>query len=280
MNFKFKALAAAAVMVVAGQASAALSDTFVTSGTLFLTVWDANTNKSYVRDLGVDLDNFLPGASAKTPEAGLNQVFANLSGSTLFATQFGASSSANIRWTVVGVDGIEGEGAANGSRFVSAFGSNPGTIVNGSVRGFAALAIGFAGDLINNSGVDFSGAPAEYGSTGTTATDGGGTGWGGSIAGVGLPGAIVTGFGSAGFYLGATSNDTSDLDPSNASPMVRFANSLNFATMTLGSDGALTYNLDPALAAVPVPAAAWLMGAGLVAFGGAMRRRKAAAVAA
>lgn len=277
MNFKFKALAAAAVMVVAGQASAALSDTFVTSGTLFLTVWDVNTNKSYVRDLGVDLDNFLPGASAKTPEAGLNQVFANLPSSTLFATQFGASSSANIRWTVVGVDGIEGEGAGNGSRSVSAFGSNPGTIVNGSVRGFAALAINFAGDLNQNTNV---GEFGEYGSTGTTATDGGGTGWGGSIAGVGLPGAIVSGFGSAGFYLGATSNDTSDLDPSNASPMVRFANSLNFATMTLGSDGALTYNLEPALAAVPVPAAAWLMGAGLVAFGGAMRRRKAAAAAA
>lgn len=280
MKLKFKALAAAAAMVVAGHASAALSDTFVTDGTLFLTVWDVTTNKSYVRDLGTSIDSFLPGP-ALTSNAGANVVFGNLPGSTLFSTHFAGANAANIRWTVVGVDGIEGEGAGNGSRFVSAFGSNLGTIVNGSVRGFAALAINFAGELINNSGVDFSGAPNEYATTGLDSTTGGGAGWGPSIPGVGLGSAIISGFSSAAFYLGATSNDTSSNDPGNAAPNVRYANSQNFATLSLSSNGVVTYNLAEAqVNPVPLPAAAWLMGAGLMAFGGAARRRKAAKAAA
>jgi len=44
--------------------------------------------------------------------------------------------------------------------------------------------------------------------------------------------------------------------------------------VTLASNGDLTY---VAPSAVPVPAAAWLLGSGLLAMGGAIRRRKAAA---
>lgn len=272
MKLKFKAIAAAAAMVVAGHASAALSDTFVSDGTLFLTVWDVSTNKSYVRDLGTSIDSFLP-TGAQIAAGGANTVFNTIGANSLFTTHFASSSNANIRWTVVGVDQVEGDG--NGSRFVSAFGTNPGTIVNGSVRGLAGLAVNFAGELIANSGVDFTGAANEYFSTGTSATDGGGAGWGPSIPGVGLGGSIISGFGAAGFYLGATSTDDGSNDPGNAAPIVRYANSGNFATLSLGSNGALTYNLAP-VSAVPLPAAAWLMGAGLVAMGGAVRRRKAA----
>ena len=276
MKLKFKALGAAAAMVVAGHASAALSDTFVTDGTLFLTVWDVTTNKSYVRDLGVSINSFLPGP-ALTSNAGANVVFGNLTGSTLFSTFFSGASAANIRWTVVGVDGIEGEGAGNGSRFVSAFTGNPGTIVNSSVRGFAGNAINFAGELLANSGVDFSGAPAEYAATGLLSTTGGGPGWGPAFPSTGLPGAVISGFNAAMFYLGATSNDTSNNDPGNAAPAVRYQNSSQFATLTLDTSGVVTYNLAAAqVAAVPLPAAVWLMGAGLMAIGGAARRRKAA----
>lgn len=276
MKLKFKALAAAAVMVVAGQASAALSDTFVTDGTLFLTVWDVTTNKSYVRDLGTSINSFLPGPTL-TSNAGANVVFGNLTGSTLFSSTFAGANAANIRWTVVGADGIEGEGAGNGSRFVSAFNSTLGTIVNGSVRGYAGTAINFAGELLQNSGVDFSGAPAEYATTGLNSVTGGGPGWAPAIAGVGLGSAIISGFNAALFYLGATSNDTSSNDPGNAAPNVRYGNSSQFATLTLDTSGVVTYNLAAAqVAAVPLPAAVWLMGAGLMALGGAARRRKAA----
>lgn len=278
MKLKFKAMAAAAVMVVSGQASAALSSEFVTDGQLFLTVWDVTTNRSYVRDLGTSINSFLPGG-ALTSEAGANVVFPTIGASTLFTTHFAASNIANIRWTVTGVDNTEGEGAGDGSRFVSAFSTNPGTILNGSVRGFATTAVNFAGELILNSGVDFTGAPAEYFSTGLSATDGGGAGWQPLIIAQSLPGAIISGFGSAGFYLGATSNDNSDQDPANAAPVVRFANSGFFSTLTLGTDGVVTYNLDASVAAVPLPAAVWLMGAGLMALGGAARRRKVAAAA-
>ena len=63
-----------------------------------------------------------------------------------------------------------------------------------------------------------------------------------------------------------------------ASQVIRYGNAGNFATLTLAANGDLTYSLAPeAVAAVPLPAAAWLMGAGLMAMGGMVRRRKAAA---
>ena len=63
--------------------------------------------------------------------------------------------------------------------------------------------------------------------------------------------------------------------------VTQFGNSAGFATLTLASSGDLTYSLAAAAppAAVPVPAAMWLMGSGLVGIGGMIRRRKAAAQA-
>ena len=60
-----------------------------------------------------------------------------------------------------------------------------------------------------------------------------------------------------------------------------FANSANTASVVLASNGDFTYSLAAAAgpSPVPLPAAAWLMGSGLVGIGGFIRRRKTAAEA-
>lgn len=275
MKLKLKMLAAAATMAIAGQASAALSDTFVTDGTLFLTVWDVTTNKSYTRDLGVSISGFLPGG-ALTAEAGNTTVFGNLASSTLFSTHFFGATASNLRWTVIGVDSVESDG--NGARVVSAFGSTP-SFLNGAVRGMASNSVQFAGELINNSGVDFTGLPNEFASTGVGSTEGGGPGWGPTLGGASGNNHAGTGFGTAQFWYAATTTTDGSGDPLTANS-TRFGNSQFFSTFALAADGVLTYSLQAAaLTAVPLPAAAWLMGAGLLGLGGAARRRKAAAAA-
>jgi hypothetical protein len=277
MKMKLKMLAAAAALAVAGQASAALSDTFVTDGTLFLTVWDVTTNKSYVRDLGVSISGFTP-TGALVSDAGNTTTFGNLPGSTLFSTTFAGATASNLRWTVIGVDQVESDG--NGARYVSTFASAP-TVQNGQVRNVAGITVNFAGELINNSGVDFTGAPAEYATSESPpgSTSGGGAGWGPALAGTGNN-HLGTGFGSAQFWYAATTTSDGSANSTTATTQ-RFGNSAFFSSFTLNSDGTLVYSLDPAgVTAVPLPAAAWLMGAGLLGLGGAARRRKAAKAAA
>jgi hypothetical protein len=56
----------------------------------------------------------------------------------------------------------------------------------------------------------------------------------------------------------------------------RFGNATGFATVKLASNGDFSYTLAGApVSAVPVPAAAWLFGSGLLAFGAFVRRRAA-----
>jgi len=79
------------------------------------------------------------------------------------------------------------------------------------------------------------------------------------------------------YYFARTQGTLANSTPANAT---QFANSLNVAQITLESDGDFTYVLAPAaVSAVPVPAAAWLLGSGLMGIGGMIRRRKAAAQA-
>ena len=109
MKFNMKLLAAALAMAAVGQASAAPITLGSTQGgsSLFLSVWDNTTNESYTRNLGVNLNSFLPNSITtlpndgnvagtpvtgnKTPEAGVNIAFA---GDALFTSTFGNNDSA------------------------------------------------------------------------------------------------------------------------------------------------------------------------------------------
>jgi hypothetical protein len=63
-----------------------------------------------------------------------------------------------------------------------------------------------------------------------------------------------------------------------ASNVIQYGNAAGYAKLNLASNGNLTYTLaseTQAPSAVPVPAAAWLFGSGLLSFGAFVRRRTA-----
>jgi hypothetical protein len=138
--------------------------------------------------------------------------------------------------------------------------------------------------LVNNSGVEFNTDPPKefaINGTGTQSVEGGGPGWGttlGLSAGAFEPFGI--GFGPAQFWYATSTNDDGSPGTADAN-LTRFGNSENFATFSLATDGSVVYNLAAAsVGAIPLPAAFWMMGAGLLGMGSAARRRKAQAEAA
>ena len=67
MKFALKLIAASLALAAAGQASATIADQ-TNPGTvggpeMFLAVWDSAAQKSYVRDLGIHFNDFLPAAN-------------------------------------------------------------------------------------------------------------------------------------------------------------------------------------------------------------------------
>jgi len=274
MKFNLKALVvASAAALVAGHASAGMvtgyAENYVENGSLFLAVWDSSNNKSYVRDLGTYLDSFLPQGD-RVRAAGFSTTLA--AASSAFTTQF-AGSTTNLRWAVIGVDNVSGDGTT--SRYLTTVSANPSSTTNAGVRQIANNAVSYMGTLVDNGLVnDTSGA--EYISTGTDGSDAAGTLIAAPLTSL-FPSGISTNYGSAYFWLGTAVSTGSNAV---AASWEQYSNG-NQATMTLASDGSLIYNVaafsaPPAPSAVPVPAAAWLMGSGLVGLIGAARRRKAA----
>lgn len=287
MKLKMKLLAATAVMVVAGQASAAITLGSTQGGSsLFLSVWDSVTNESYTRNLGSNLNDWLPNSittlpndgniagtpvtGTKTPSSGLTLSFA---GDALFASTFSNNSAANIQWNIVAYDN-QASLATGLSRVVTTVNGTPGT-TNAGVGNVGFGATNYLNTLIAQTtigGVDNSVVVTDPSSL---AFAGHGN-WGDGLNG-GLNGSSSgSGFGSTldFYYLARTVISGS---ASTLATNVQFGNSAGFATWTLAADGTATYSLaGEAPSEVPVPAAAWLMASGLIGFVGAARRRKAA----
>ena len=272
MKLKLKLIAAAAVMAAASGAQADLVTSQTGNSSLALLAFNVVTNAYYVRDLGFTLNSFLPNSvttgaldgavtGTQTPEAGLNIVF----GAGTFASWLGTQNQADIRWTVAAGDGVAAAG--NLSRALVAFGSAPTTAAtNTSVRTAVAAPNGVSGLASQN-------PTFGYDTTGATVLPS-------FLSNNSFGASTLSLLGSAAnlFYYTTTAGTGAS---STAANFVGFSNSLNTATLTLASNGVLTYDLQAAaVSAVPVPAAAWLLGSGLLSIGGMIRRRKAAAAAA
>jgi len=276
MKLKLKIIAAAAVMAAASGAQADLVTNFAGNSSLALVAFNVLSNSYYVRDLGFTLNSFLPnsvtttaadgGGSAvignKTPEAGLNISFA----AGNFVSWLGSQDTAQIRWTIAAGDGSVAGAPVDFNRALVASSQGPLLATNTTIRAASNTNNGVSGLASTN-------PTFGYDATGATIAPGflSNNGFGASTLN------LLNGAASLYYYVTTASTGAS----STTSAPKTFSNSLNTATLTLASTGVLTYDLQPAaVSAVPVPAAAWLLGSGLLGIGGMIRRRKAAAAAA
>ena len=241
MKLNLKVIAAAAAMAAASGAHADLTANNTGNSSLAFVAFNAVTNSYYYRDLGYALNSFLPNAVTTTPaDGGGSSVTGDKTPEAGFNQVWGAGNFAT--W-------LAGQASQGDVRWTIAAGDSAttaGGVGPGAVNGVGgSVPLGF---LSNN-------------------------GFGSSTL------SLLGGVANLFYYTTTTGGGA--LGSTSASSTV-FSNTLNTATLSLATNGVLTYNLDAAgaPAAVPVPAAAWLLGSGLLAFGGMVRRHKASAAAA
>lgn len=279
MKLNLKMIAAAVAMVsAAGAANAALTTPATGNGSVALFAFNTVTRDWYIRDLGFLMNDFLPssvtslsgnggGTGTRTPETGLllnpsnTASFADVS----FSSWLTGQSVSDIRWAFSSADATGTSTTTNVTRAItsSAVDLNP---TNGLMSNYASS-----------------------GNSGTLATFFNETGATLSATGAGATSAFDTNFGLGGaslaslnesvglFYFARTTGTGSTAV---AATKVQYGNTTGFATVTLEADGDFVYNLAGApVSEVPIPAAAWLLGSGLIGLAGMARRRKAAAQA-
>jgi hypothetical protein len=278
MKFNLKMIAVAAAMVsVAGAANAALATG--NNGSLAIAAFNTSTNDWYIRDTGFLLNSFLPNSVTtlsgdggvtgdRTPSAGLTLNASNTSGFATDATWssfIAGQTLADIRWFVSAVDSSGTTTASNVKRFITSSANASETATNGNLDGYISSAN--AGGLATVYGSGSNGAMSSWAAATSSAAPGA---WATNFT-LGADG--LASFGdSVGLFYFARSTGTGST--TSAATKTQFGNVNGYATVSLAANGDLTY-IAPA--AVPVPAAAWLLGSGLLAMGGAIRRRKAAA---
>lgn len=262
MNFKMKALVAAAVAVmsVSGAANAALNSGAAGDGSLLLTLLDRSSNVSATFDLGLSYSTFAAGTVGASTSASWNLTSGDYAAA--WTEFFSLANANNVVWNITSTDnlglsttvGTKGyitttrEGAAipdiirttqianqatQFDRYVDAASKlgNHGTVENGAnvaTTGNAYAAVALLGEKIGNVGV--------VATSGLDTTQG--------VV------QYVTGLGSLGYEK----------------PYVYEG------SFFLGANGALNYTV----AAIPEPEAYALMLAGLGLVGFAARRRKSA----
>jgi hypothetical protein len=268
MKSVYKRLAVAAIaFLAAGAAHADIVTNRTNNGSLVIGAFNTVTRDWYLRDTGLTLNQFLPSnvttlpgdgavTGDKTPAAGLlldrNTVagFADAS----FATWYGAQTAANVRWFVSAVDDIGTSTVNNVKRFVASSADPYQAANNAKVDQYVSS--GNAGGL-----------SAYFGSPGPGTV---------SVTGFAAGSPFDTNFGLGSASLAAVGSDAGLYYAARTAGVGSTATSLplnnyNGATINLAANGDFTF---VAPAAVPVPAAAWLLVSGLTAIGGAARRRK------
>lgn len=270
MKWKLKALAAAIAVAVSAPASAAITTSSSGNGNLFLSVWDTVSETSYTRDLGVSMNDFitgnLPGGGLGTTAAGYSLSFA--ADGTL--TSWLSSVSANAAGLIWNVGAMDGQGQ---NRYLTTAASMSG-MVNQQLN---ALNDGADVFIANTNGLGTHSSLTDGSNTASKSLDGDpafaggaawGSNWGGNAVGF-TSGALI---GASNFFWALAANGGSTV----ASAFInQFGNANGFSTWTLASNGTLAFNSPNAVPSeVPLPAAVWLLGSGLLGLVGVARRRQ------
>ena len=252
---------------------------------LFLSVWDSVRNVSYTRNLGTNLNGFLPssvttlpndgnivGTSVtgnRTPEAGLTVSF---SGDSLFTSNFSASDPDNVRWNIAAFD--TALSTSFGSiRAISTASAEP-TMNRAGVQNLTAGGNNYLLALVNDTAIGNPGVNSVVTTDPILLSFAGNLNWGDVLNTQGIS-SSATGFSSSlgFFYLARTATGAG----STVVPALQYGNSTAVAAWRLAVDGTATYSLSAAgVAPVPLPPAIGLFAAGLLAFLGVLRRRSPA----
>ncbi len=174
MKFNLKALAVAVgLALVAGSASAAIrlpGDTGLNGSELFAVVYDTESKASFMKDLGLELQNFLPTPAGTGVTAPGTNIPFNLTADSNWASFLALTDgSPTLRFMVAAAD-TTGGSAPNGQRFMATGAANPfSNLQNQQISGnLAAAAVKFLGDN-QNRGTHSSATPvAANGSSVTT----------------------------------------------------------------------------------------------------------------
>jgi hypothetical protein len=288
---KLKVLAASVALALgATSASAALTNTTgATGSSLFLTAW-VNGVVTYARNLGLTMGNVLNDTNpnvATTPNAAWvsesgalfdKNVFGSFAGDANWtASGLAAAYGTNVQFTITA-----GEAGAAPSSHVSTYDfagfTSPGTksdseivsavsasTLGGFILGLTAPA-NFPGNPPDNSCLANNSCYSSWAAGNPATADGApfGANWTGDSDDSAGENSEGLGF----WYYRALGGSFTERTP------IQFRNSMNAGQWFLESDGDVRYELA---AAIPVPAAVWLFGSGLLGFAAVARRRKSAA---
>lgn len=274
MKFTIKSAVGAALLSAASMSAFATSVTPPASGPtpnpglatgegggVVVSVFDTTTNEYLTEWLGGDITTF--GAPSATPSGGISLDYGVLGGST-FGSMFSASEIAkgDVSFIVQAANYIN-----PAAPIIDVTLASTGTIRGSAVATYASSINTGITSVMNGVSACNNLNPCTAAST-SDAT------YAGKYLDVVALGAAKT----AGLAGGAGVNfyQIADTGTTTVETPAQFGNATGAATWTLAANGDLVYSA-PGASAVPVPAAVWLLGSGLLGLAGVARRKSLAA---